>query len=180
MKKFLVVLFIVFICGILSADLCLKELQDSDVLLGKEFYKQFAGAKLIFKDVFWNVFYERIKLFGILILLCFTPVKNKLGIILMSLFSFVWGFYFMSCIMELGVAGVLVGLASVIPHGGFYGAVVATIIFHGRRKKYYVRNTIASNIGLYLLLVLMFITGCVLESLISVHFIPWVIRLSFV
>lgn len=180
MKKFLVILFIIFICGILSADLCLKEMQDSDVLLGIEFYKQFANAKLMFKDVFWNVFYERIKLFGILILFCFTPIKNKMSVILMPLFSFVWGFYLMSCVVELGVAGVLVGLASVIPHGGFYGAVIATIILRGRRKNYYVRNAIASNIVIYLLLVLMFITGCVMESLISVHFIPWVIRLSFV
>ena len=180
MKKFLIILIILFICGILSADVCVKQMKDSGVLLGVDFYSQFSNAKLVFKDVFWNIFYERIKLLGILVLLCFTPLKEKIGIIIMPLFSFAWGFFLMSCIVELGVAGLVVGLASVIPHGVFYGAVIATILFRQQAKKYHPQNRVATNIVLYLLLLLMFLTGCVLESLMSVHFVPWVIRLSFI
>lgn len=180
MKKFLFVLLIIFLCGILSADVCVKQITDNNVLLGVEFYQKFANAKLVFKDVFWNIFYERVKLFGILVLCCFTPLKEKIGVVLMPLFSFVWGFFLMSSIIELGVAGLVVGLASVIPHGGFYGAVIATILNRRRTRVYSTRNSLPSNIVLYFLLFLMFLTGCVLESLVSVHFIPWVIRLGFV
>ncbi len=180
MKKFLIILFILFICGILSADVCLKQIYDSEVLVGLDFYKQFANAKLIFKDVFWNVFYERIKLFGVLILFCFTPIKEKIAVIFIPLFSFVWGFFLMTCIIELGVAGMVVGLASVIPHGLFYGGIIITILNRYRVRDYQLRNKLVTNAMKYVLLFLMFLTGCVLESLVSVHFIPWVIRLSLV
>ena len=63
MKKFLIVLIIIFICGILSADVCLNEIKESEVLVGIDFYKEYANAKLAYKDVFWNNLYERIKLF---------------------------------------------------------------------------------------------------------------------
>ena len=60
MKKFLIVLIIIFICGILSADVCLKQMKESDVLLGIDFYEQYATSKLEFKNVFWNILYQRI------------------------------------------------------------------------------------------------------------------------
>ena len=180
MKKFLIILIILFICGILSADVCLRQIKDSSVLVGLDFYKQFANAKLVFKDVFWNIFYERVKLVGILILFCFTPIKEKLGVIIMPVFSFIWGFFLMSCILEIGVAGLVVGLASVIPHGLFYGAVLVTVLSRRFSRGYHPRTNLVSNAVIYMLLLLMFVTGCVLESLVSVHFIPWVIRLSLV
>ena len=68
MKKFLIVLIILFICGLLSADICLEQIKDSEVLVGADFYEQYANTKQMFKDVFWNVLYERMKLFGALLL----------------------------------------------------------------------------------------------------------------
>ena len=93
MKKFLSVLIIVFICGVLSADICFTQIKDSDVIIGKEFYEQYANSKLSFRDVFWNVLYERVKLLGMMLLLCFTPLKEKVGILLLPTFSFVWGVF---------------------------------------------------------------------------------------
>ena len=58
MKKFLIVLIIVFICGVLSADVCLKQVEDSAVVVGRDVYEQYATAKLTFKHVFWNILYE--------------------------------------------------------------------------------------------------------------------------
>lgn len=179
MKKFLFVLIIIFICGILSADICLKQMQESDVLVGVDFYNQYANAKLVFKDVFWNVLYERIKLYFVLIILCFTPIKKKVGFLLVPLFCFIWGYYIMSCIIELGIAGIVVGLASVLPHGILYAASIGMIIVH-RKNSYYRKNKISIEAGLYIIIILTFITGCVIESIIGIHFIPWVIRLSMI
>lgn len=180
MKKFLIVLIIIFICGVLSADICLEQIKDSEVLVGLDFYKEYANAKLAFKDVFWNILYERIKLFMVLILLCFTPIKEKIGVVFAPVFSFIWGFFLMNCIIELGVAGLVVGLASVLPHGFLYGGVIWMLLGKRYARSYHTKNRIAWNIASYIFMILLFITGCVLESLIGTHFIPWVIRLSLI
>ena len=180
MKKFLIILIIVFICGILSADVCLKEIKDSEVLVGLDFYKQYANTKLVFRDVFWNLLYERVKLFVGIILLCFTPMKERLGIILGLIFSFIWGFFLMACIVELGVAGLVVGLASVLPHGIFYASGIALLLGIGRSRSYKLKKQIAQNISRYLFVILWFFTACVIENLIGTHLIPWIIRLSLI
>ena len=180
MKKFLIVLIIIFICGILSADICLEQIRDSEVLIGVDFYEQYANTKQAFKDVFWNILYERIKLFVIIGLLCFTPIKEKIGSVLAPAFSFIWGFFFMSCIVELGIAGLVVGLTAVLPHGFLYGGAIGMMLSKRRTRSYHTKDRVMLNIGTYIFILLLFITGCVLESLVGIHFIPWVIRLSFV
>lgn len=180
MKKFFIVLIIIFICGLLSADVCLKQIQESEVFLGVDFYTQYAHYELEFKNVFWNILYERVQLFGVLLLLCFTPIKEKVLQLLIPLFSFVWGFYLMSCIVNLGVAGVVVGLASVIPHGVLYGSIIALMVRRQSMRRYHLENNMAKNMVLYVLGMLMFLSACVIESLVGTHFIPWVIRLSLI
>lgn len=180
MKKFLIILIVIFICGILSADICMQQIKESTAFVGIEGYKQYASANLAFQQVFWNVMYERAKLLGIVVLLCFTPLKERMGYFLGVLFSFIWGFFLMSCIVELGVAGLVVGLASVLPHGILYGAAIGLLLSGGRVRRYQHKNQVARKIGAYLFVILLFITACVIESLIGTHFIPWVIRLSLI
>ena len=180
MKKFLFILIIIFICGILSADICLNQINESEVLIKLTVFEQYATAKMVFKDVFWNLIYARMKLFAGIILLCFTPLKEKLTFIIAPVFSFVWGFFLMSCIMELGVAGVVVGLASVLPHGVLYGTILWMISRGGRSRVYYRKSNAIMNAGGYVFIGLLFITGVIIESLVGTHFIPWVIRLSMI
>lgn len=180
MKKFVVILIIVLICGIISADICLKQLKESMVFVGKDFYVQYANANYSFKDIFWNIFYERIKLIGVIILFCFTPIRKKIGFLLAPLFCFAWGFFLMNCITTLGFAGVVVGLASVLPHGILYIAIIGIVSQLQNRKNYHFKNYIAKHMIIYLCTILLFLTACVLESLVGAHFIPWVIRLSLI
>ena len=180
MKKFLIILIILFICGLLSADVCLKEIEDHTVVIGKEVYEQYASLKLAFKNVFWNVLYERIKLFVVLFILCFTPIKEKIGVVLAAIFSFVWGFFLMSSIIELGFVGLIVGLASVLPHGILYCGSIWLMLRKNRTRSYLVREKMMINMASYIGVVLLFITGCILESVMGSYFIPWVIRLSMV
>lgn len=180
MKKFLIVLIIIFICGVLSADICMQQIKESNTFVGFEGYKQYANAKLLFQQVFWNIVYERIKLLGVVVLLCFTPLKERIGYFGGVLFSFIWGFFFMSCIVEIGVAGVVVGLASVLPHGILYGVAIGLLLNGGRTGRYHHKNQIGRKISVYVFVLLLFVTACVIESLIGTHFIPWVIRLSLI
>lgn len=180
MKKFYIMLILFFICGFISADLCIEELQKNNVLLQLDVYKEYANAKLLFKDIFWNVLYERIKLFGGVVLLCFTPIRDKMFPFFLSIFSFVWGFFFMSSITELGVAGVVVALGAVLPHGLFYFGAIIMMLYERKRRAYHEKHRFIMRMGRFLFIVLLFITGCVMESLMSTHFIPWIIRLSLV
>lgn len=181
MKKFFLMLAILFLCGIVSADICVGIIKDSDVLMDLEIYKNYANAKLIYKDVFWNVLYERLKLFAFLGLLCFTPVREFLGILFAGIFSFIWGFFMMSCITQLGLAGVVVGISSVLPHGLLYGGLMVMMLAkRGRVRTYSQKGNMAVYIMSCIVMLLLFVTGCVLESLVSTHFIPWVIRLSLI
>ena len=180
MKKFLIILIIIFICGILSADICMQQMKESNAFIGLEGYKQYANAKLTFQHVFWNIMYERVKLLGIVVLLCFTPLKERMGLLLGAGFCFIWGFFLMSCIIELGVAGLVVGLASVLPHGILYGVAIGFLLGGGRARRYQHKNQIARKISVYLFVLLLFVTACVIESLIGTHFIPWIIRLSLI
>ena len=180
MKKFLFILIIIFICGVLSADICLKQMQESEVFIRLEAFERYATAQILFKDLFWSLIYERIKLFIIIILLCFTPLKERLGQIIAPVFCFIWGFFLMSCIIELGVAGLVVGLVAVMPHGILYGGVIWMISRGNKKRGYYRKSNVVTNFGMYLFIILLFITACIVESLIGTHFIPWVIRLSLV
>lgn len=180
MKKFLLMLLILFLCGIISADLCIEELINSNALLDIEMYRGYANAELAFKDVFWNILYERAKLVFILVLLCFTPLKEKISVLLISIFSFAWGFFFMSCVAELGMAGVVVGIASVLPHGLFYGGIIVLLLIRRNRYSFHQRDRVTLGAVTYIVVVLLFITGCVIESLMGTHFIPWVIRLGLI
>lgn len=181
MKKFFLMLAILFLCGIVSADICIDIIKDSSVLMDFEIYKSYANAELVYKDVFWNILYERLKLFAFLVLLCFTPLREFLGVLLASIFSFIWGFFSMSCILQLGLAGVVVGIASVLPHGLLYGALIVMMLAkQDRTYTYHQKENMAFYIMSCIVMLLLFVTGCVLESLISTHFIPWVIRLSLI
>lgn len=173
-------LFVFFLCGIISADICMNVIKDSQVLMDLEIYEGYANTDMVYRDVFWNVLYERIKLFGFLFLICFTPLKRHLGILLVSIFSFIWGFFMMSCVKALGMAGVVVGIFSVLPHGMFYAILLFLMIKNRDSYIYRQKSEKAVYILNIIVMLLLLLTGCVVESLIGTHFIPWVIRLSLI
>ena len=180
MKKFFLMLTILFVCGIVSADVCIGIINESSVLLDMEVYRGYANAKLIYREVFWNILYERLKLFAFILLLYFTPLNHFLGVLLASIFSYIWGFFIMSCITELGLAGIVVGFFSVLPHGLLYVALIIMLLGRESVYIYHSSGRIALSIANVIIMILLLLTGCVLESIVSTHFIPWVIRLSLI
>lgn len=181
MKKSFYILIILFICGIISADVCIGMLvKERNTLFDLDVYISFANAKFAFKDVFWNIVYERAKLFAMVLILCFTPIRERMVAFFLALFCFIWGFYMMNLISVLGGAGIVVGIAVVLPHGILYGILFFLMVW-GREGHRYRRNEkVMMNIGTYIFLLLLFVTGCVVETLMGTHFVPWLIRLSII
>lgn len=180
MKKFIVILCIFFICGVISADICIENLMYSNVLLELDIYREYANAGLAFRDVFWNILYERAKLVLFLLLLCFTPMREYITVLFLSVFSFLWGFFFMSCVAELGLVGVVIAITGVIPHGILYMGIWFLILHRNAKYTYHQRDRVVFGSVTYVAVILLFLTGCIIESLMGTHFIPWVIRLGLV
>lgn len=180
MKKFLLMLCILFLCGIISADICIEKLMYSNVLIELEVYRDYANAGLEFKDVFWNVFYERAKLVLLLTLFCFTPIRDHVFSLFVTLFSFLWGFFFMSCVAELGLVGVVIAITSVLPHGIFYIGILLLVWQRNARYTFHQRERMMLGSFSYISMILLFFTGCSIESLMGTHFIPWVIRIGLI
>jgi len=180
MKKFLIVLSIVFICGIITADIFTGHLLNTEIILSMDILKKYAYSELFFNDVIWNLTYERLKQY-ICILLCgITPLRNYVSIILVGILLFCFGFFTMSCILAIGFVGVLIGIASIIPHGVLY--FISYHLMSQQRRVYSYQQTgkIPQKIITYILAIMFFVTGCVIECVIGVHFIPWLIRLSLI
>ena len=180
MKKILLALVIVFLCGIIVADISVNKLLDTEVILNAEILKTYATSKIVFNDVIWNLLYERIKQF-ICILLCrITPLRNYISIVIIVILLFCLGFFTMSCVLAVGFVGILIGIASVFPHGVFYYGSYRFLCAREKIYAYQNPSVIPQKIVTYVLAILFFVTGCVLECVIGVHFIPWLIRLSMI
>ena len=162
MKKIVWIFLIVFLCGIVVADICTNKLLMADVVLTGEGLRKYATSKIVFNDVIWNLFYERLKQLICVLILRITPLKRYIAVSLIGILVFAFGFFTMSCILAIGFVGILIGLASVFPHGLLYIGGF---------------NFLQSN---RILAVMFFITGCVIECVIGVHFVPWIIRLSMI
>ena len=180
MKKYLFVLVVLFVSGFIASDICASGLNNENILINQDIFKAYAYANIAFKDVIWNMLYERGKLILCLLVLCITPFKNQMPVIFTSVFTFCFGFFMMSCILVLGFIGVVVAIASILPHGLFY---IGLFVLSFRRSDLHRIGKsvgIAQFAGTYLFMLLLYVTGCVMECVMGVHFIPWVIRLSLV
>ena len=180
MKKLIVALFLVFICGIIAADICTSKLLSEEVIISMDILKKYAYSKINFNDVIWNLLYERLKQFVCILLFRITPLKNYISIILIGILLFCFGFFSMSCILAIGFVGILIGIACILPHGGLYFCSYYMLSKQTRVYSYQQPNKIPQKVIAYLLAIVFFVTGCVMECVIGVHFIPWIIRLSMI
>ena len=180
MKKFLIMLLLLFLCGLISGDVVTTGLKEESYILGIEVYKEYANTKQEFDDVFWQVLFERCKVLCFSILLFLTPVRERLPLLLAGLLAFCMGFFTMSNIISLGIVGLLVALAIFLPIILFYGGIM--LILYGRRndRRYHQGEKILYYGITCLLTFLLFVTGCIIETMIGIHLIPWMIRLSLI
>ena len=180
MKRLVIVLLIVFLCGMICANVVTKGLAQEGVLLDEEFYKEYAVDKLVFETIFWQILIQRCKGLIRIIVLSLTPLKKWMPPILCIGATFVMGFFLMCNTMAMAGVGFLSAIATFIPMVGCYGGM-GILLYRGQEHN--IRNKV-QKVGVKTLSImvatLLFVLGCVLESLVSVHLIPWMIRLSMI
>ena len=180
MKKIFIMLLLLFLCGIISGDFIAESLKEDGVLLGIEVYKEYAYSKPIFEEIFWQILFERCKCLMIVGILIMTPIRKVIPLVLVGIAVFILGFFTMSNIISLGVVGLLIAIATFLSQFLFYGGMVFVIYGRGGRRKLRQGEKIALRTLTIVLAMMLFVAGCVVESLVGVHLIPWMIRLSLV
>ena len=180
MKKMLFAFAIVFVCGVITADLSINKLLAPEIIIDSEYLKEYATSAIVFHDVIWNLVYERLKLFLVLLLLRVTPMKRYISFVLIMILLFCLGFFVMSCVLEIGFVGVLIGIASVFPHGLLYLGGYLLLSRESTSYSYRKKALIPQKVMNYILAVMFFVTGCVIECVMGVNFVPWLIRLSMI
>ena len=164
----------------ICANVVTKGLVQEGVLFDEEFYKGYAKNALEFETVFWQIFIQRCKgLLGV-ILLSLTPLKKWMPPILVMGATFVMGFFLMCNTMVMAGVGFLASLITFVPQVGCYGGM-GVLLLRGQEQN---TRHMAKKVGVKTLsivvAILLFVLGSVLEGLVSVHLVPWMLRLSMV
>lgn len=180
MRKKIFLLLLLLICGMVSADVLAIMSDFENIVVGTEEYRAYAYAEVTFEEIFWKLFYERGKLLVTLALISVLPIREKILSVLVCIFTYGYGFFFMSCLMEIGIAGILIGLSAIFPHGILYGIAIV-LLFHRRELRSYQRTKrVGYEMGGMVIVIALFVAGCVVECFIGTTFMPWVIRLSMI
>ncbi len=180
MRKILIMLLLLFLCGMISGDLIAESLKEDGVLLGIEVYKDYAYSKPVFEESFWQIFFERCKCLICVVILVLTPLKKIIPLILTGTAVFMLGFFTMSNLISLGVVGLLIAITTFLPQLLFYGGMVLCL-YRGQGVRNFRQGERKAFRTLSVVLAMMlFAAGCVVECLVGVHLIPWMIRLSLI
>lgn len=180
MKKIIIVMLLLFLCGMIAGDWIVGNLKQDEVILGLDVYKEYAYSKPVFEDVFWQIFLERCKCLLFVLILLMTPLKKIMPLILVGGATFMMGFFTMSNLVSLGGVGFLIAIATFLPQVVFYGGMMAVLSRGKETYTYHKGRKMASHTLSIILSAILFLAGCIVECLMGVHFIPWIIRLSLI
>mgnify|MGYP003308087247 FL=1 len=180
MKKSIFLLLLLLICGMVSADVLAIVSDFEDIVIGAKEYKAYAYSEVTFKEMFWKLLYARGKMLAMLALVSILPIREKILPLIGCLFTYGYGFFFMSCLMEMGIAGIPISLSAIFPHGILYGIAIMLMFKRRELRSYHMNKRIGYQAGGTVMILLLSVAGCIIECFIGTEFMPWVIRLSMV
>lgn len=167
MKKELVIITLLFLAGILSAQLVGKNFFITYGFLNTYHLQAFALTKLDNVLLFWNILWERGKLFLLLIILGFTPLKKILPIFVKGILAYTIGLYGAACVMNIGILGLGVLACSIFPHGILYIMVCYLFLHMEHPFLFKDRKRIFMLCLSGIILCIMFLMGCILETTVG-------------
>lgn len=165
--------------GILCAQLLGSEFFGNYGYLNEYQLQSFAYSKMDKMDLFWNVLWDRGKLFLVFVLICATSMRKLLPIVGKSLLGFLIGIFGTVCVMHLGAYGILFLLATLFPHWILYLAVLIMIY---RFRPMYSHEGKRKNTRFFLQILLiwmLFLAGCVSETLIGTQLLQLLLKIVY-
>lgn len=176
MKKTFILFLILFLAGVLSAQLFGSEFLATYGFLNEYHLQSFAVARIEKVDLLWNVLWERGKLFLLLTVLLFTPTRRAVPAITGGLLSATAGLYGAACVMLFGIRGVGLFFCSLFPQWIFY-FLAGFFLF--RLQRPVLNNTgkeKASYIFSVFLILILIVVGCIVEVTFGMGLLQWCLR----
>lgn len=137
----------------------------------------FAGAKLEVPALIGNIMWERGKLFLLICLVAYTPLKKVAPLVLRCGICFTAGVFLAACMLNMGLRGIIFFVISLFPHCLFY-LIVLLLIFGVDTHSFYNRKSpVVKRVIYYGVVGIVFLLGCISEVIISVPLLQNVIRL---
>ncbi len=137
----------------------------------------FAGAKLEVPALLGNIIWERGKLFLIICLVAYTPLKKVAPLVLRCGICFTAGVFLAASMLNMGFRGVVFFVVSLFPHCLFYLMVLLLIFGVDTHSFYNRKNPVVKRVIYYGVVGIVFLIGCISEVMISVPLLQRVIRL---
>lgn len=176
MKKEILIVVILLLAGVFSAQLFGSEYFATYGFLNEYHLQSFSNVKLDWVALFWNVFWERGKLFLMIVILGMTPVKRALPLLFRAVFGYTVGLYGAACVMNMGAAGLGVLFFSVFPHGIFYLMVLYLFLRMEGKAHYKEHKHIFTTAFSIAVLLVLFLVGCLLETTIGTCLLQMYLR----
>ncbi len=176
MKKELLFVTILLLAGIFSAQLIGKQFFSTYGFLNEYHLQIYANTKLEWLTLFWNIMWERGKLFLLIIMFFGTPLKKTLPWILKSVLFYTIGLFGTACVMNLGIKGIGVLILSLLPHGIFY-LMALLVVFRMERPiiyketKYWLKKILMIGI-----ICVLFVIGCLIETTIGTYLLQILLK----
>ena len=137
----------------------------------------FAGAKLEVPALLGNIIWERGKLFLLICIVAYPPLKKVAKLVLRGCMGFTAGLCFAAIMFNKGVRGVVFFVVSLFPHCLFYLMVLFLIFGVDTHSFYNRKNPVVKRVIYYGVVGIVFLIGCISEVMISVPLLQRVIRL---
>lgn len=180
MKKMTWVCVALFLTGILCTQLIgydkLRELTkvDGTTLL------QYANSNTELVQRYFNVLWERGKLFLLLWICSMTTLGRRMPVLVLWLCCFLLGLFGGICMVGVGWPGILLALASLFPQILLYGAAVWIILWMRNsqiRQFIYGKKLLAKRILHILIAIVLIILGTIMETTVGHQLVCQVINL---
>lgn len=167
----IIILATCFFLGILYQNLIAKPQILPAELLSQSNIQHFINTDIITEKFMWYVAKERLMLLAIICVLSYMKWKKTLVGTCLGITGFLSGIFTVSSILQFGAKGILFAIASVIPHGLFYGMSYAMIFTY-----WFTYPTGKWNRMKLIFVITMFLMGIILETYVNPPLMKWIMK----
>ena len=179
MKKEITIGICFVVAGILCACFFGYEYFTTYGFLNEYHMQSFAQADPDTMSILGNILWERGKLFVLLWILSYTPVRKVIPLMLRCLICFTGGVFLAACMLNMGVWGLVFFVLSWMPHGLIYLLVLYVILRSDRHRYYQHSNPVVKRVAATVGLIMVFLLGCVSEATVGLQLMRRLIMIVY-
>lgn len=162
-KKQLFVLYMTgFLAGILYANIVSKQYVSVTGIFNEYFLNQYAQTEVVAEEYIWYIIQVRLLPFAVLAILGCTRFKKPAVLLCLLWTGFSTGMLAVASVMHLGLKGILLCVAGMLPHFIFYILAYTVLLWY-----FYNYPNTRWNPSKTLFVAVTFAIGIILESYIN-------------